>query len=82
MNQKDILKILPDTNEFQLEALTSDMRSMMGGDEQDSTRMSGKEICIQTLYKYSLLGMLQPVYSKNPNIPMCSWPHCVWCLQA
>ena len=31
MNQKDILKLLPDTNEFQLEALTSDMRSMMGG---------------------------------------------------
>ena len=27
---KDILKLLPDTNEFQLEALTRDMRRMQG----------------------------------------------------
>ena len=31
MNLKDVLKLLPDTNEFQLEALTRDMRSMQGG---------------------------------------------------
>ena len=31
MNMKDILKLLPGTNEFQLEALTRDMRSMQGG---------------------------------------------------
>ena len=30
MNLKDVLKLLPDTNEFQLEALTRDMRRMHG----------------------------------------------------